>query len=139
MKASSSLRSCSARSLWAKSMSVLPVRGNAQGVESQARDGAEHRVEVGVLLPDEGGVGRAADHRGDRERGDLRVELGVGEALLLQPADGAGVAGYERLRALAAQAQEVLVDGRHVVEQRHQPGVAAIRLEVEAVGLLDRG
>src|SRR6266699_2802518 len=104
MKSSSWVRSSSARSLWAKSMSVLPVGGDAQGVEPEAGHGAH-----------EGGVRGAADHRGDRQRGDLRIELGVGEALLLQPADRAGVAGDEGVGALAAQAQEVLVDVRHVL------------------------
>jgi DNA helicase HerA-like ATPase len=66
------------------------------------------------------------------------IELGVGEALLLEAADGARVARDECLGALAAQLQEILVDRRHVFEQGHQAGVAPVGLQVGAVGIVDR-
>ncbi|MDQ1005990.1 transposase-like protein [Streptomyces sp. V4I23] len=68
---------------------------------------------------------------------DLRVQLRVREARALQAGYGGGAAVDEHTRPLQPHAHELRVDGGGLLHGGHQAGVAAIGLQIGAVGVLD--
>ena len=95
-------------------------------------------VEV-VVAPvvDEPQLGDAGDHRAEGEGGDLRVDVGVGGAVLLQAADGPLGPVGEVLLAAHPGLVDVVVVARDLFDDAHDLAVVAVALEVAAVGAAD--
>jgi len=90
----------------------VPVPGQAKRVGPQTSERSRQLTDAHRLAAHrEDRVGAATDHGGQREKGQVRVEGGVGEASPLQAPDGPGVTGQEGLATFQAERGETLVDG----------------------------